>query len=787
MAFVVGIGNYDGKADLKNPPKDAKLIHEALAFNRFEGPGPLIDPDRRAVRSAFLAFVDAAAEARAEGDEVIAFVYVSGHGLTGESMNDEGKPRPYLIPRGTSVFDGPLDPFLLDEQAIALEFFRYHLIKADVQKIVLVFDACRTRPVPRRGTKAAPPSGLARLPEPPPGAQVLSLYATREGYEAIDLGPGGRNVFAEVLAEALRTRADLNGVLEDVEKIVPKELGNKQIPDIQGRLNFMLDEERNTAAFAKSLPRMVAQNPALAKTLADSGIVLIASNPAADLAGAGDERLSLVRPASQQVPRLAMTTTARLPVGDAGPWTSVRILDASRETEAALKAYGFETLKAQADAGDGYAKYLVGYAFNVGLGTPTDHGSAMKYLKEAYAEGEHRAANVIGFMFRQGDGVEKDEQEALRWFKLAAEKGVGVAAANIGAAHRDGRFGLEKNRDLALAYFRKGAMQGSAYALEMLATELRRGTGGRPDPNQAMQIYHHLLANGYGSGARELAAMYMSGEGVEPDQAIANLYLRRAGELGEVYEAKWFADRAFEGIGLPAPDPELGAYFLQKAADGGNADAMNQLGARLRDGKDGEPRPKEAAAWIQRASNLGSINAKISLAKLYFEGVGVPVATDAGLSYLEEIVEEEQTSAKPEVWPMEYYSAGIELVSRLQKLNRAAAGSFTLADLEKMYGTASGLKRFTVPIDCTPAGAAAAQTMPYQVFVFDWGRATDMVKPQLDWVVRERGCRVSADITDSFAKLYNIALENKVSFTDLTVYAFKEAQKEVAPAGPTSP
>jgi hypothetical protein len=93
-----------------------------------------------------------------------------------------------------------------------------------------------------------------------------------------------------------------------------------------------------------------------------------------------------------------------------------------------------------------------------------------------------------------------------------------------------------------------------------------------------------------------------------------------------------------------------------------------------------------------------------------------------------------------------------------------------------------GLTRFTVPINCSPGGRG--QTIPYDVYIFDWPRDYSPVRDQLKWAEIARGCSVADDIETSFARLYEIARENNVSFVYLTDYAIGAAQQE-QPAAPS--
>ena len=117
-----------------------------------------------------------------------------------------------------------------------------------------------------------------------------------------------------------------------------------------------------------------------------------------------------------------------------------------------------------------------------------------------------------------------------------------------------------------------------------------------------------------------------------------------------------------------------------------------------------------------------------------------------------------------------------------------------LADLEKAkrvgaLAMGQNMKRFTVPTDF------GGKKYPFHVYVVDHGdgplcksqaEPLDPTEPcvgyagiddQVLWVRELRGGKIPDDVVDSFQKLYTIAKENNVSFTELTVYALGAATK----------
>jgi hypothetical protein len=92
------------------------------------------------------------------------------------------------------------------------------------------------------------------------------------------------------------------------------------------------------------------------------------------------------------------------------------------------------------------------------------------------------------------------------------------------------------------------------------------------------------------------------------------------------------------------------------------------------------------------------------------------------------------------------------------------------------------VKKFTIP--CDFAGASA----PFNIYVGEPSDDRHPLQYQSAWLSRERGGTIPPEVMDSFQKLHAIALENKVSFEELCVYALgtAEGRNEHRPAEPGS-
>jgi hypothetical protein len=82
------------------------------------------------------------------------------------------------------------------------------------------------------------------------------------------------------------------------------------------------------------------------------------------------------------------------------------------------------------------------------------------------------------------------------------------------------------------------------------------------------------------------------------------------------------------------------------------------------------------------------------------------------------------------------------------------------------------MKKFSVPCDFNGTQS------PFTIYI---GMPEDKHHPlhfQADWLSKERGGTIPAEVMDSIAKLKELADKNNVSFEELCVYALGAAQQE---------
>jgi TPR repeat protein len=117
------------------------------------------------------------------------------------------------------------------------------------------------------------------------------------------------------------------------------------------------------------------------------------------------------------------------------------------------------------------ATFLMGTAFDEGLGVAEDAARAVGWFARAATAGHTLAEHNLGNAYAAGRGVAADPAVAVQWWLKAAAKGDAVPQLRLGEAYEAGR-GVARNLDEARRWYRDAAARGNAAAaaaLERLA------------------------------------------------------------------------------------------------------------------------------------------------------------------------------------------------------------------------------------------------------------------------------------------------------------------------------
>ena len=124
-------------------------------------------------------------------------------------------------------------------------------------------------------------------------------------------------------------------------------------------------------------------------------------------------------------------------------------------------------------------------------------------VRRLAASGSTEAAFLMGTAYDEGLGVAPDPLEALRWYRVAAHAGHVLAAHNVGNVHRDGR-GVPADPALAVVWWLRAAHAGDVIPALRLGEAYEAGRGVVADPARARQWYARAAAAGNAEAAAAL-------------------------------------------------------------------------------------------------------------------------------------------------------------------------------------------------------------------------------------------------------------------------------------------
>ena len=234
-----------------------------------------------------------------------------------------------------------------------------------------------------------------------------------------------------------------------------------------------------------------------------------------------------------------------------------------------------ECLRQAAELGNPWAQVNYGERLRDGIGTERNLTEAAAWFRKAADQDNSYALYLLGNCYANGEGVDRDQEAAGEYYRKAAERGDPWAQVRYGERLKNGVFGVEKNVDEAVQWFRKAADQ---------------------------DCYE---------GFCQLGNCYENGEGVEKDSGKAKEYYRKAAaslrpwaERGNPWAQVNYGEWLMPGFGVEKNTAE-GVQWFRKSAETNNARAMYCLGICYEKGEGVERDLNEAEAWFRKALEAG--------------------------------------------------------------------------------------------------------------------------------------------------------------------------------------
>lgn len=255
------------------------------------------------------------------------------------------------------------------------------------------------------------------------------------------------------------------------------------------------------------------------------------------------------------------------------------------------------------------AYYLRGYAFqaeDLFVSAALDYAHALEFNPANPA-----ALYATGGLYYHALGVDRNRDLALQFFRTAAELGHPGGQLYLGNAYLVGE-GVASSLEDARAWLHQAADAGFPPAMLRLAASFRERYTDTPDPEQARHWYEKALAAGATDALLALGFMYRNGEFTDASPDTAVDYFKRAAQLGSGPAMASLAHAYLTGNGV-RPDFALArSWYLQAAsldARGSHAGLGHIHEAGL-----GVPADIETArSWYEKGSEAGHTDALLRL------------------------------------------------------------------------------------------------------------------------------------------------------------------------------
>ena len=274
----------------------------------------------------------------------------------------------------------------------------------------------------------------------------------------------------------------------------------------------------------------------------------------------------------------------------------------------------------------------LGICYYWGQGVEADLQKSAFYNEKAAKGGIPMAMFDTGMNYEHGFGVSQNIEKAIYWYEKAADKQYSEAFIALGDIYYVGEF-VEKNLEKAFHYYQEADKLGNRTAKLLLAGFYAEGLVTEKDTEQAKKLYQEAYdylyeeatLNNDNEAQFRLGAMFFNGRpeiGLIPDYEQALEWYEKAAEGGNGHAENNLGMMYYLGLGV-GQNYELAFIWFQKASARKEVNAISSMGNCYYNGRGVEKDYVKAAECYSKAANLGYAHSQGTLGMMYMEGKGV--------------------------------------------------------------------------------------------------------------------------------------------------------------------
>ena len=223
-------------------------------------------------------------------------------------------------------------------------------------------------------------------------------------------------------------------------------------------------------------------------------------------------------------------------------------------------------LKLSANAGNSYSQLLLGNCYVHGNGVNKDPGQAAQWWEKSADSGNAKAQYHLGEAFLHGTGVKQNNEKAIDWLTKSAEAGNHEAQYLIGKMYHEG-FVVAQDHELAKDWLSRAASNGHTGAINLLAIINSMVKYTTMVSQQSYDVLAAKAKQGDPHAQYELGLRYKTGAlDVIADPGKSLYWLTKAADNGNLQAMKTLSDIYSQGLLNVKKDPEKAAFWLGRSS-----------------------------------------------------------------------------------------------------------------------------------------------------------------------------------------------------------------------------